>query len=60
MSEVKELLVKENLMTEKDKTITVYNVSVLLTDGQEIYVGVFGQDVYNVLIEMKNKINKHS
>ena len=47
-------------MTEKDKTITVYNVSVLLTDGQEIYVGVFGQDVYNVLIEMKNKINKHS
>lgn len=60
LSEVKELLVKENLMTEKDKTITVYNVSVLLTDGQEIYVGVFGQDVYNVLIEMKNKINKHS
>ena len=60
MSEVKELLVKENLMTEKDKTITAYNVSVLLTDGQEIYVGVFGQDVYNVLIEMKNKINKHS
>ena len=60
LSEVKELLVKENLMTEKDKTITVYNVSVLLTDGQEIYVGLFGQDVYNVLIEMKNKINKHS
>ena len=60
LSEVKELLVKENLMTEKDKTITAYNVSVLLTDGQEIYVGVFGQDVYNVLIEMKNKINKHS
>ena len=60
LSEVKELLVKENLMTEKDKTITVYNVSVLLTDGQEIYVGVFGQDVYNVLMEMKNKINKHS
>ena len=60
LSEVKELLVKENLMTEKDKTITVYNVSVLLTDGQEIYVGVFGQDVYNVLIEMKNKINEHS
>lgn len=60
LSEVKELLVKENLMIEKDKTITVYNVSVLLTDGQEIYVGVFGQDVYNVLIEMKNKINKHS
>ena len=60
LSEVKELLVKENLITEKDKTITAYNVSVLLTDGQEIYVGVFGQDVYNVLIEMKNKINKHS
>ena len=60
LSEVKELLVKENLMTEKDKTITAYNVSVLLTDGQEIYVGVFGQDVYNVLIEMKNKINKNS
>ena len=60
LSEVKELLVKENLMTEKDKTITVYNVSVLLTDGQEIYVGVFGQDVYSVLIEMKNKINEHS
>ena len=60
LSEVKELLVKENLMTEKDKTITVYNVSVLLTDGQEIYVGVFRQNVYNVLIEMKNKINEHS
>ena len=60
MSDVKELVIKENLITEKDKTITVYNVSVLLTDGQEIYVGVFGQDVYNVLIEMKNKINEHS
>lgn len=57
LKNTKELIIKENIVTEDDKTTTMYNVSVSLENGKEIYVGLFGQNMYSKLVEIKNAMS---
>lgn len=57
LKNTKELIIKENIITEDDKATTMYNVSVSLENGKEIYVGLFSQNMYSKLVEIKNAIN---